>query len=65
MLGETRFCLSESIQKKARFVDTAVESLELANVHVYPERAEQVAMAQRPDVITARAVAPMGRILDL
>ncbi len=43
VLPATRFSLAESIQKKARFVDSAVESLELPNVHVYAERAEQIA----------------------
>ena len=65
VLPHIRFTLSESIQKKARFVDSAVESLELPNVHVTSERAEQIAANQRFDVITARAVAPIARILDL
>jgi 16S rRNA (guanine527-N7)-methyltransferase len=65
VLPEIRFCLVESTQKKARFVDTAVESLDLPNVHVFPERAEEVALTQRPDIITARAVAPIGRIIEL
>lgn len=65
VLPHVRFTLSESIQKKARFVDSAVESLELPNVHVTSERAEEVAINQRFDVITARAVAPIARILDL
>lgn len=65
VLPQVRFTLSESIQKKARFVDSAVESLELPNVHVTADRAEEVAVTQRFDVITARAVAPIARILDL
>ena len=65
VLPEARFSLVESTQKKARFLDSAVESLELPNVHVFPERAETVAVTQRPDVITARALAPIGRILEL
>ena len=65
VLPEVRFSLTESIQKKARFVDAAVEMLELPNVHVFAERAEEVAMAQRPDIITCRAVAPVGKILEL
>lgn len=65
VVPHVRFTLSESIQKKARFVDSAVETLELPNVHVTSERAEQVAATQRLDVITARAVAPVARILDL
>ena len=62
---EARFSLVESIQKKARFLDSAVDSLDLANVHVFPERAEHVALTQKPDIITARAIAPLGRILEL
>jgi 16S rRNA (guanine527-N7)-methyltransferase len=65
VLPDSRFSLVESIQKKARFVDSAVDSLDLSNVHVFPERAEQVALTQKPDVITARAMAPLGRLLEL
>ena len=65
VLPEARFTLAESIQKKARFVDTAVESLELPNVRVSASRAEITAVAQRPDIITARAIAPLHRILEL
>ncbi len=64
-LPEIRFTLSESTQKKARFVDSAVESLELANVHVVAQRAEERAASRHPDIITARAVAPMARIIEL
>jgi len=65
VLPRVRFTLSESTQKKTRFVDSAVETLELPNVQVTAERAEEVATAQRFDVITARAVAPLTRILEL
>ncbi len=65
VLPDVRFTLAESTQKKARFVDGAVEALELHNVEVSSERAEQIAMAQRPDIITARAVAPLDRLLEL
>jgi 16S rRNA (guanine527-N7)-methyltransferase len=65
VLPEVRFTLAESVQKKARFVDGAVETLELPNVNVLPERAEVVALAQRPDVITARAMAPVSRLMEL
>ena len=65
VLPDVQFTLAESIQKKARFVDGAVESLELHNVEVLGDRAEQIAMAQRPEIITARAVAPLDRLLDL
>jgi len=65
VLPDVRFTLVESTQKKARFVDAAVESLELANVRVVAARAEATALVEKPDIITARAVAPLHRILDL
>jgi 16S rRNA (guanine527-N7)-methyltransferase len=65
VLPDVQFTLAESTHKKARFVDGAVELLELHNVDVQAERAEQIALAQRPDIITARAVAPLDRLLDL
>lgn len=65
LLPEVRFVLAESTQKKVRFVDHAVEALELPNVQVVAQRAEELIAARRLEVITARAIAPMGRILDL
>jgi 16S rRNA (guanine527-N7)-methyltransferase len=65
VLPDVRFTLAESTQKKARFVDSAVEHLELHNVEVSSDRAEQIALAQRPDIITARAVAPLDRLLEI
>jgi 16S rRNA (guanine527-N7)-methyltransferase len=65
VLPETRFTLAESTQKKARFVDSAVETLELCNVKVVAERAEDRALLERPEIIIARAVAPLHRLLDV
>jgi 16S rRNA (guanine527-N7)-methyltransferase len=65
VLPHIRFALVESIQKKARFLDATVETLELPNVHVFPQRAEEIALAQRPEIITARAVAPTAKLLEL
>jgi 16S rRNA (guanine527-N7)-methyltransferase len=65
VLPETRFTLADSIQKKARFVDSIVESLELPNVHVVAQRAEERAVLRKPDIITARALAPMSRLLEV
>ncbi len=65
VLPETRFVLAESIQKKARFVESAVEALDLPNVEVAAERAEALALQLRPTLITARAVAPLDRIVEL
>ena len=60
-----RFTLAESIQKKARFVDGAVGKLALPNVEVSARRAEEVWREIRADVITARAFAPVSRVLGL
>jgi len=65
VLPDIRFTIAESTQKKARFLDGAVESLELANVRVVAARAETTALLEKPDIITARAMAPLHRILDL
>jgi 16S rRNA (guanine527-N7)-methyltransferase len=65
VLPNVRFTLSESVHKKARFVDSVVESLELPNVHVVAQRAEETAASRHPDIITARAMAPISRIIDL
>lgn len=65
VLPNVRFTLSESVHKKARFVDSVIESLELPNAQVVPVRAEEHATSLHPDIITARAIAPMSRILDL
>ena len=65
VLPDVRFTLAESTQKKARFVDAAAETLELENVRVTSERAESAALTEKPDIITARAMAPLHRILEL
>lgn len=65
VLPDTQFTLTESIHKKARFLDSAVETLDLRNVNVAAERAEDKALAQRPEIIIARAVAPMHKLIDL
>jgi 16S rRNA (guanine527-N7)-methyltransferase len=65
VLPETRFTLAESIQKKARFVGSALAKLELPNVTVVPRRAEEIGRDCAVDVITARALAPIWRTLGL
>jgi 16S rRNA (guanine527-N7)-methyltransferase len=64
-LPGTRFTLAESIQKRARFLDSAVDAIDLHNVDVAAERAEDVLRRRRIDLITARAVAPITRALEL
>jgi 16S rRNA (guanine527-N7)-methyltransferase len=60
-LPKTRFTLAESIQKKARFVESVLDELKLPNVEIAPRRAEEL----KADVITARALAPIPRVLSL
>jgi 16S rRNA (guanine527-N7)-methyltransferase len=62
---ETRFILSESIGKKARFVESAVRALGLANIDVTTRRAEELLKTVRVDIVTARAVAPINRAAGL
>lgn len=61
VLPDVQFTLAESIRKKARFVDETVHALGMPNVEVRPERAEAIPSP----VITARAVAPMPKLLTL
>ena len=61
VLDAVRFTLAESVQKKAQFVESAVEELQIPNVRVTPVRAEQLMKTEDFDIVTARAVAPFGR----
>lgn len=65
VLPDVRFVLAESVQKKARFLDAAVEEMGLDNVSVLPQRAEDVLRALKADTVTARAVAPISRAVGL
>ncbi len=65
VLPKIRFVLLESIQKKARFLASTVATLELPNVTVLPERAEDWLKKNRAGIVTARAVAPLVRALPL
>ncbi len=62
-LPDTRFVLADSTQKKARFVENAVATLDLPNVDVSAERAEDILRLTRFHIVTARAVAPLERAL--
>lgn len=64
-LPGVKFTLSESIGKKARFVEAVVKELGLADVEVVNARAEEWLKIHRPDMLTARAVAPIERFADL
>jgi len=55
--------LIESIEKKCAFLSAAAKAMGLASVAVRRARAEEVE-GLTADVITARAVAPIGTLLD-
>ena len=61
----TKFTLLDATQKKARFVESVVAALELTNVEVVPQRAEEWLHRNKPDIVTGRAVAPLHKALPL
>jgi len=66
VLPEVRFILSESIGKKARFVEATVDALDLPNVEVRAVRAEEILLkSPRPLILTGRAVAPVAKAAAL
>jgi 16S rRNA (guanine527-N7)-methyltransferase len=65
VLPNIHFVLSESTQKKTRFVSSAVEMLGLANVTVTAERAESFLGKKYVQIVVARAVAPIAKALEL
>jgi 16S rRNA (guanine527-N7)-methyltransferase len=58
--------LVEPLLRRTTFLDLAVSTMELTNVHVRRGRAEELhgdqAWAEGFDVVTSRAVAPMDRL---
>jgi 16S rRNA (guanine527-N7)-methyltransferase len=65
VLPEVRFTLSESTQKKARFVESVLAKLQLPNLTISAQRAEDIARQGAVDAITARALAPVAKALAL
>ena len=65
VLPAVRFTLAESIQKKARFVESALHELAIANASCIARRAEEIVRNQAVDIITGRALAPLSRALAL
>jgi 16S rRNA (guanine527-N7)-methyltransferase len=65
VLPSVTFTLSESIGKKARFVQSAIAAIGVGNIRVEPVRAEELLRSLRADLITARAVAPISRAAAL
>lgn len=69
VLPHVRFTLLESTLKRARFLESVVANLDLPNVEVVCERAEdwlkRFSNSAASALVTARAVAPMDRALPL
>ena len=55
--------LIESTGKKAAFLLEAARAMGLSNVTVIPERIEAVKLSPPPDIVTARALARLGKLL--
>jgi len=55
--------LIEATQKKCAFLTEAGAAMGLANLKVAPERIEKVALGFKPDIITARALARLDKLL--
>ncbi len=55
--------LSDSVQKKAKVVETVARDLKLPNVTVFSTRAEEQLKETRYDALVSRAVGPLDKIL--
>lgn len=56
--------LVDPLLRRTTFLEEAVESLQLDNCRVVRARAEELQGVLEVDVVTARAVAPLGRLLE-
>ena len=65
VLPAVRVTLIEPLERRARFLAECVSELELTNASVVRGRAEDVAGQVAADVVTARAVAPLDRLVPL
>ncbi|WP_375201776.1 16S rRNA (guanine(527)-N(7))-methyltransferase RsmG [Hyphococcus sp.] len=59
----TQVTLIESTQKKCAFLREAGAAMGLENLKVVPERIESVGLGFKPDIITARALARLEKLL--
>lgn len=60
---EAKVTLVESRRRKAEWLEATAAALGLDNVQVIAQRAEDARVAPPPDVVTARAVAPLDRLV--
>ena len=62
---DVHMVLIEPMKRRAEFLDEVVELLDLPRVEVRRARAEELAADLAADVVTARAVAPLRRLIPL
>ena len=65
VLPDSEVTLLEPMLRRAAFLEECVAELALGNVRVVRARAEEMAGRLAADVVTARAVAPLGRLASL
>jgi 16S rRNA (guanine527-N7)-methyltransferase len=65
LLPKVDITLVEPLERRARFLTECVSELGLGNATVLRGRAEDLAGQVRADVVTARAVAPLERLVPL
>lgn len=65
LLPDVQVTLLEPMLRRVTFLEECVSALELVNAHVVRGRAEELAGRICADVVTARAVAPLGRLASL
>jgi 16S rRNA (guanine527-N7)-methyltransferase len=65
LLPDVQVTLLERMERRAKFLTQCVAELRLGNASVLRASAEEVAGQVDADVVTARAVAPLGRLAGL
>ena len=65
LLPDVRVTLLEPMARRVTFLGECVADLDLGNVTIRRARAEEVGGEFSADVVTARAVAPLGRLASL
>lgn len=65
MLAEKDVCVTlvEATGKKADFLSAAAKAMGLSSVTVIPKRIESLSVSATPDIITARALARLAKLL--
>ncbi len=61
--GAASTTLIESTGKKAAFLGEAARAMGLSGVTVIPDRIEAVKLSPKPQIVTARALAPLPKLL--